>query len=385
MSKSAALVLTACLVAVLAYVQNSQSASKPVNPESEFMTITRFGAAPGKSAEENTKAINAAFRQAVLGGKTIYAPSGTFRVNHVIIPTDLPDSRFAFMGEAGTVFACTETGGADCFTAISSAFSNPHYSITNLDLEGPDGHAAICSTAMSGNGLRISGMAAPLVRISNVRAIGFCGIGKAGIWLDNTENGSLRDSETQFDTIGLKLSTAPNAMTIDNLLAGQNKTLGVYCDGCTSDVFTNVTVQSNQRTGIRMDGGDSNTFNSPHFENNNTSHTMGEYGLDLTASKEHGSVLSNVFNAAQFAGTHDTIHMTGVAGHAVSFNVFNGGLTSSGPNPLVMVDGPFVGGNTFTRVTDAAHFKAVNGGEIKDSICSVAAGAGCSQPGTPIQ
>jgi hypothetical protein len=342
------------------------NASATITPGGGAMAVIypqQFGAL-ADGAHDDTAQLRAAIAAAKASGIPVQLTTGVYLANTatagVILDITVAGSGSLSLHGAGSGLTTikTTTASADLMAATTTVSALPQHLLGGFTLLGPDSIAgAPCPTATGGNGLRISGTAVDYHSVyADIKAQGFCGSGKAGIWLDNVENSSLRDSLLQLNDIGLKLTSAPNALSVDSVQLSYNASFGGNFDSFSSDTFTNLTVQSNVKTGLRITGANSNAFIAPHFENNNTSATAGLFALDLLGTA--GSyVLGNVFTGAVFQGAHENVGLTGVATGQVVLNKFIGGLSSSAPNPFVISNGTYTlstfdGLTSTTKITD---------------------------------
>lgn len=259
----------------------------------------------------------------------------------------------------------TATASADLMSAVStsSVGGNPRYTLKGFSLRGPDTGA----TTNSGNGLVISGatFSAPICYVAEIQSYYFKGAGKSGVLLVAPEDSGFRDIETQFNDIGLKATTNFNGNTVDNLLAGQNKTYGIYSNSNTSNAWNNLVVQSNEKWGWYVDGGFiDNVINSPHFENNNTTATATTGALGLYASAAKGIISNNHILSSYWGATADRLYISGEAGFVVGFNVFQGAYAFGG-NVLITMVNAYETSNSFAYFTTIA---SITGWNAADDI-----------------
>lgn len=338
------------------------NSAKPVSPN-------WFGADP-LGVNDSTVALNTCFSIAAVCN----IPGGLFLVNtatsgvilSIPVPTCAPILGPSGNGPCGltirgaghgrTYIKTTASGAPDLMAAtIGSSAYSPAYIFSGFSLIGPDFNASGCSTTTSGNGFRISGSGTPFIQLQDIFVAGFCGSGKAGMWLDNIEDSSLDVIQSFLNDIGFKFTSAFNANHLSAVRATLNATVGISCTDCASNLME-VTVESNKKTGFLLQGSSSGNTIAAHFEQNNSSATAGVFALDLRGTSGH-YVLGNVFTANIFSGTHENIGLTGVSDGQVELNKFVGGLSSSGANPFVISNGfygssIFDGLTTITKLTD---------------------------------
>lgn len=250
---------------------------------------------------------------------------------------------------SGSTTISTTTASIDLLYAIAGS-GQPVYNINGLKLVGPDG---TCGSTTSGNGLRISGGAAALLRIHDIVATGFCGIGKSGIWLGGPENGSVTDVISNYNDTGLLVNGSTNAMSFSDIAVSQNNSYGCQLAAIASDTFINLAVQSNVKFGCVLSGlvvGVS--FVACHFENNNTSATASTYGLELNGTT---AIENSSFRDCSWAGTYENIFLTG----SVRNCDFSGNIGSGAASNPITEDGGSISSNTW-HITTVSAFNYTN-------------------------
>ena len=247
---------------------------------------------------------------------------------------------FGAQNLTGTILKCTGTG--DAIAAISTHYGEPTYTFLGLTLIGPD--TVSPRTTTSGNGIRISGTAAPRVIMRDVVVNQFYGAGKAGIWLDDPEYNVLDTVVVSNCDIGLKLTSFVTASVFNSVKLQLCASYGGYFVDAYSNTWNALTIQSNEKTGLYGEGLTHSTFNSTHFENNNTSATASTYALDLRGSATR-SVVGLKFTSSVFNNTRDKIYLAGYdAGHPVSGVHFENGQGNAVSGPLITIGTDFVSG-----------------------------------------
>jgi hypothetical protein len=239
---------------------------------------------------------------------------------------------------SGTIIKTT-TPAVILMGAVSSAYANPVYNLSGFSLLGPDGS---CATTTSGDGLKMTGTAQPVVSMADISAYSFCGAGAAGFNLADVEYGVFSRMAAVYSDTGWRLSNAFNANTLTSVTASLNASYGIDIQDCQNNVFDAAAVQSNQKTGMRItapaSGSNGNVFHAGHFENNNTSATAGVFAFELTATPGH-YVNNNKCAACVFQGARENVGLNGVSNAGSINNTFEGGLASSAANPFVISNG----------------------------------------------
>lgn len=334
---------------------------------------------------DDTASINLAMSVALRNQIPLILPRGTFLVTKTLagklLSVTIGANNFSMIGAgSGHTVISTTTAGADLLTIAGDG--TPVVTLKGFYLQGPDAATdPPCRSPSSGNGLYVTGRAA-IVRIDDIQAYGFCGSGKAGIWLDNFENGSVSNVIAQFNNIGMKWTTAPNQNILTTGLFGANRTYAMEIDGCQSSTVSNTTMQSNYGTALYLNGSAGCSFVNDHFENNNTSKVAGNHSIFMDAT---GSVVrNNSFTGGTLSGPYGDIYMKGNLQHATTGNFFSAIETGSGPigygRPMIVEDGPEIGDNYFFLLAayggDTAGYTKTNNSEghfagmaVTDVLC----------------
>lgn len=326
--------------------------------------------ARGNGVHDDTAAIQSAWN--ACAGGTLYFPPGTYLLNtatsgvifnilntnnNILNPGVIGGCSISGSG-IGRTITKTTSATATLMAAISTGtVFYPFYDIHDLTLQGPSAPTCTASGGTGGNGLQISGTAAVTVYLRNLLVTGFCGSGSIGIWLDNAEMFQVDHIRADYDDIGLKLSSASNSSVANNVTVDQNHSYGGYVSGGTGNITWNsLLVQSNYKTGLYLSNSSGSTFNSPHFENNNSSATSGQHALWMDATA--GAVYGNYLAGAVFATITDDIFAQGnsTPGHVVSHNtVFIGGPSGFQVGAKINLSDIYSVGNIWAGVT-AANF-----------------------------
>jgi len=234
------------------------------------------------------------------------------------------------------------------------------------------------STATSGYGLRISGTATAILSLSDLYFSGFCGTGKAGLYIDNAEGSSLTDISVQNSDTGVILSgvtSAFSANTVNNMAVTQNRTYGLVTHNSGSISFQNLLVQSNYATGWYMYDMVASSVNACHMENNNTSGSGTAHGtyMDSTAGTIH-IIEGMAFNGCSYNGaSYEDIYMLGGGSAGIIGNVWSGGIASSAaayPGFIKEV-GTHIVGNVFIGITLPGNVTRSGGNVDSDLFCGV--------------
>jgi len=340
------------------------------------------------SVSDDTASMNLAMSVALANRIPLILPGGTFRVTAAsagkLLSVTIGGNNFSMIGAgSGATVISTATAGADLLTIEGDG--NPVVTLKGFYLQGPDAATnPPCRSASSGNGLYLTGgRGAAIVHMDDIQAYGFCGSGKAGIWLDAFENGSVSNVIAQRDNIGMKWTTAPNQNILTTGLFGANRTYAMEIDGCQSSTVSNTTMQSNYGTALYLNSSAGCSFINDHFENNNTSKAAGNHSVFMDAT---GSVIrNNSFTGGTLSGPYADIYMKGNLQHATTGNFFSAIETGSGPigygMPMVIEDGPEIGDNYFFLQVaygagNTAGYKKINntegrfaGMEVTDILC----------------
>jgi Pectate lyase superfamily protein len=348
--------------------------------QNSSVSVLAFGA-KCDGVTDDTTAFQNAFNTASPLGMVVHIPNGTC-INHNL---QLPKTSLTVLGgvggglaggqtlNPGTVIKCATGDGTNCwtYTWTAGAAGNPWFDFGNISFIGPDTFSP--RTTTSGNAIRIdgTGVVNPIIRFHGLNANFFYGVGKAGAYLSGPEDGSIRDSMFQLNDIGLKVDQAFNANHVDNVLLGQNASYSLYCDGSGNNTFSSLVSQSNEKNGVYLVGCSDNVFVAPHWENENTTHTVGAYSLSILGITGHGFNLGNTFISPFISGPG--IYMKGVNSVAAVINqVFIGGTTSGATPPLVTVDGSGVFNNTYLNFMGGlSGISYINGAFSADLNCGI--------------
>jgi hypothetical protein len=332
--------------------------SQDVINGSNRLSVKTYGAV-GDGVTDDTVSIQTAIDTvwALDHGGSIQFPTGVYNFTSLTFPritvaatnktlSLVGDSPGAIYGNGisagGTVLKCTGTGNAISIAGGShSASANPTYVLENLSLVGPD--TTTPRTTTSGNGFYlVGGSAVPMMRVRNVEVSGFYGSGKAGFRLSGDfEDGTFENLRAHNCDIGVRLGTPFNSHSITNLMVDQNASYGLYIDGGNGVIVNGGLVQSNEKTGIFMAAGISWSFNSVHFENNNSTVTGGEYAVKLLGSTSN-AIQKIHFNNCNFMNSNDKIYANGASGWLVYDLRINGGYGQGVTAPIVTL-GDYVG------------------------------------------
>lgn len=334
------------------------------------MLYPNWWGAKGDGVTDDTKAMNASFAAGVASGIGVQGLAQTYLVNtasggNILSVSLLNTQAFSFFGAGlNATTIKTTTAGAVLFKVKNaSAGGDPVFKVGGFTLVGPDTLTAppTCSgTTGSGDGLYLDGAPGAFVGyVQDVLAEGFCGSGKSAFHLNSMQGGvtlsrlvgTLSDRGFTFGIF--------TAGTTNNLTAQQNAHYGFYDIGSGTVVHNGMIIQSNDRTGYYCQGCAGVTWNSPHFENDNTLASASDHGFYLD-SLTGGPTRGNVINGSSWNGPHTDIYILGNIAAATYGNVFTGGVSNSGPTPLVTEDGPEIGSNAFWFLLDSSRFSKVN-------------------------
>lgn len=237
----------------------------------------------------------------------------------------------------------TTTASADLLAAISSVFSNPYYEFSDFSLRGPDTQTP--RTQTSGNGLRVSGSATPLIHAKNLAISNFFGSGEGGLWIDNVEDSEFDHIALSLNDIGLKLTTAANNLQFNMLTLGSNHSFGLNCSGSAGITFVAPLIESNEQDGAYFNCTNSH-FVDPWFENNSTSATSTYYDLE-----NYG--YTNTYTSPIFNSTGEKIiHLIGT-GNGKGGNTFISAVSFGTPSTPIVID-TGAAGNTWINGVKSA-------------------------------
>lgn len=320
--------------------------------ESPWVDVKSYGAV-GNGVVNDTAAIQAAINAAWAAGSEVYIPAGKYLITNLTLPVESTGSNrvlkirgvgsviantpesFALSARYGTVLKQSVGNGTDAISAVSTVYIRPTYILQDFTLIGPD--TSTPRTALSGNGIRISGTAIPVVYMDRVYITGFYGSGKAALWLDNVEDSSINSVEGSFSDIGIKLTSSCNAITFTNVKAQYNASYGIYDEYSQSQTWNTPLIQSNEKTGWYIHGVQNTTVNSPHFESNNSTATAGHYGLYLHGTTNYANLFIS-FRNGTFNGTSDNVYIDGTTGGwTSSFNTFEYNYMTAVTEPKITI------------------------------------------------
>jgi hypothetical protein len=154
----------------------------------------------------------------------------------------------------------------------------------------------------------------------------FQGANTAALWLDGPEDGSLRDVYIANANSCARL-TNYHANSWFNVSCTYAVNDGIYIGGGgttnSSDAFNMFggLIQSNQRTGIHFDGVTSGTLQGVHFENNNTTSTVGAGSIQMTATSTWGNFHITIQSCVFFGAKEQIITSGGTTGFSNSQNM----------------------------------------------------------------
>lgn len=293
---------------------------------------------------DDTAPMNASFVVSRTSGITNSLQPGTFAVNtatagvllNILVPgscnwqSATTPCGITIRGAGhGLTYIKTTTASADVMAAISIASSAPQYKLSGFTLVCPD--ASNHSTTNSGNGLRISGSAVADVEIDDVYSRQCFGSGKAGIWIDTAEGGSLTHLRSDLSDIGFKFTGAANVMSADNLQSSQPWSKGFDFEGSTGQgSWKNLIVQGAHCTGFYSLNAAINAW-AIYLENNNAASNAGCHGLYLDQGTRNG-----VFEAITTATATDDVFLDGVVGNKTSGNRLTSNKGTSNPAAVTL-------------------------------------------------
>lgn len=315
--------------------------------------------AAGDNSADDTAAINAAI---VIGGAVgmpveFPASSSGYRVGNIVLPINGTDIRIP----KETNFHCFKADGTDCVAVNATGTGGAIFAISNMTLVGPDTfgtNADPCLTSLSGHGLYVHGSSTPSPRISNFRAQNFCGPAKAGLRLDNVEEGYVNGCQLQQNDTGLYLSAASAFQVIGPCVTNLNGAFGVkaiYLGGGT--VLSGLIIQSNARVGLYAESWTNVVTIALYFENNNLSLTANLNTFQLTTGS-NGATVGNVFNGITHSGPRERWQIADPVASQNGRNMFLG--TATAPAAITISDATavkqqFYGIMPCSSITGATH------------------------------
>ncbi len=212
----------------------------------------------------------------------------------------------------------------------------PVYDLSGFTLIGPD--SAYAGT--SGNGLRITGSAAPDSIVGDIYARGFFGAGKAGIWLGTSEGFSVHHIRGDLSDIGIKFSAAANAGSGDNLQSSQAHTTGILFDTVSGGAYSNLTVQGSNCNGVVFSAAADLAINGLYAENNQIS---GGSCAGVDFEPDSRAIQLNGLQAQ----SGQKVLMNGSSGHVVCYNTVTSAQARGVSQPFVTLNNIYSTGNTW--------------------------------------
>lgn len=342
------------------YRFNARS-SEWVDIDFPAFNVLSYGAKTSAAADHNTERFQAAIDDAWTVGGAVLLPALSFNIGNLILPTgssDDTDRSLSIIGQSdntggepktarrryGSRLLFAKTDGSDCMAAITPGGTWPKYHFAGFTIEGPDSEA----TALSGNGIRVTGGSSARVTIRNVELTHFRGA--AGFRLGTCLGSLIENAFAQYCKYGFYLDATFNGNTIINPYAQACTDVGMFIADAASATIIGGIIQSGLKTGIYMEAVSGVRLLNTYFENNNSSDTADEYALKVDAPSSGRGSTHIKLDGCRFSDVRDKVYLSGVSGGTVTATTIEGGYNSPVADPKIILNNEFVNNTRLIEV-----------------------------------
>lgn len=275
---------------------------------------------PSQQAEVNTPAIQTAINDCWYNKLSVSFPSGKFYVTGLTLPYDATDTRYnlTLFGSGNTVLESVATDGSHLISSINpgpAIAATPVYTIKNMNFVG---------NPTCGDGLNVSGIQYPTVRVYSSSFAFFTNSGARGIYVNSTLLSSFDDVGLGICDIGMKLGPDWTACcSITRIRTYACKTYALWLDHVYESNITTGAIESTEKTGVYMYGCQDVDVSAIHFENNNSSATPDCHALLIEADWPSVSTSNCNFSACIWGNPTDSVMIRGHNGlpNAICYNI----------------------------------------------------------------